>query len=42
MSVRSRSGRTYKNILEKWKAEKAARKNWSINQSMKKANKIKK
>lgn len=35
MSIRSNSGRTYKNALEKWKSTKEAAKNWAINNRMK-------
>jgi hypothetical protein len=36
MSIRSKSGISYSNALEKWKAEKASRKRWAINHAPKK------
>ena len=30
MSIRSKSGRTYANALEKWKAVKEKRRSWAI------------
>jgi hypothetical protein len=39
MSVRSKSGRTYKNALEKYKATKEKRRAWAIAHASKSKNK---